>query len=97
MLVAQQTPGSINRGERIIAYTLAAMILLSLVAFFVIVIGTFTGMSSAEYWPVIILTPLIALPAAIILLVSLVIVSIRRRSRTAGPDTGPHQRKPRRK
>ncbi|MCU1637778.1 MAG: hypothetical protein JWL94_425 [Microbacteriaceae bacterium] len=62
---------------------LAAMILLSLVAFFVIIAGTFTGMSSAAYWPVVILTPLIALPLAILLLLSLVVASIRRRSRDA--------------
>lgn len=68
---------------------LAAMILVSVVAFFVIVVGTFTGMSSADYWPVIVLTPLIALPLAILLLLSLVLVSIRRRARGADPAPRP--------
>lgn len=83
--MAKQTDQSANRGERILAYMLAAMLGLSILAFFTVIIGTFAGATDlgAGLWPIVYLVMYFALPLAIVILITLVIVSARRRSREA--------------
>ena len=72
-----------SRTEKVIAAFIASTMGLSVVAFFAIIIGTWQGMSSADYaqglWPIITWVPNIALPAGFVLIVVLLITSIRRR------------------
>jgi len=72
-----------SRTEKVIAAFIASTMGLSVVAFFAIIIGTWRGMSSADYaqglWPIITWVPNIALPAGFVLIVVLLITSTRRR------------------
>jgi uncharacterized membrane protein len=83
-------PASINdnRGERLLAFMVMGMVALSLLAFVGIVVGTAVGAGadngfSQGIWPTIFLLPVIALPIAMVLMIVLLVISIRRRSREA--------------
>ncbi|WP_411698401.1 hypothetical protein [Conyzicola sp.] len=83
--MAKNTPVDVNRNERIIAYMLASAIGLSVLAIIAILAGTGLGVRDFDegIWPVIIILPNIGFPIGILLLVLLVIVSARRKSRAA--------------
>lgn len=71
-----------------LAYIIAATILLSIVAFFAIIIGTAVGAGadngfSQGVWPTVFLLPLIGLPIGFLLIVGLLVLSGVRRSRAA--------------
>lgn len=87
MHVAKLTPDTVHRAERVIAYMMVSVVGLSILSFLAVIIGTFAGMGRADFasgaWPVVAVLPLFGLPFAIILLITLVIVSARRRSREA--------------
>jgi hypothetical protein len=55
----------------------------SVLAFFAIIIGTWSGMGSADFsagaWPSVTLMPLFGLPVGFVLIIALLIVSTRRR------------------
>ncbi len=78
-----QTPRPPSRLERILAFMVAAIVGLSVIAFFAIIIGTWTGMSSEDFsagmWPTVTLLPLFGLPLGFVLIFALLIVSTRRR------------------
>lgn len=62
------------------------MILISVLAIVALLIGAFAGMSGqfdGGVWPIVAVVPLIALPAGIVLIIALVIVTTRQRSRGA--------------
>jgi hypothetical protein len=83
--VAKNNPVDVNRNERILAYMLASAIGLSVLAIIAILAGTGLGVRDFDegIWPVIIVLPNIGFPIGIILLVVLVVVSARRKSRAA--------------
>jgi formate/nitrite transporter FocA (FNT family) len=83
--VAKNNPVDVNRNERILAYMLASAIGLSILAIIAILVGTGVGVRDFDegVWPVIIMLPNIGFPLGIILLVVLVVVSARRKSRAA--------------
>jgi len=83
--VAKNNPVDVNRNERILAYMLASSIGLSILAIIAILVGTGVGVRDFDegIWPVIIMLPNIGFPLGIILLVVLVVVSARRKSRAA--------------
>jgi hypothetical protein len=83
--VAKNTAVDVNRNERIIAYMLASAIGLSVLAIIAILAGTGLGVRDFDegIWPVIIILPNIGFPLGIILLIVLVLVSARRKSRVA--------------
>jgi len=83
--VAKNNPVDVNRNERILAYMLASAIGLSILAIIAILVGTGVGVRDFDegIWPVIIMLPNIGFPLGIILLVVLVVVSARRKSRAA--------------
>jgi len=83
--VAKTNPVDDNRNERILAYMLASAIGLSILAIIAILVGTGVGVRDFDegIWPVVIMLPNVGFPIGIILLVALVLVSARRKSRAA--------------
>lgn len=83
--MAQDTPISGNRGERILAFMVASAVGLSIIAFLSIIIGTAAGVRNfgEGAWPLVIFLPQIGLPFGLILIITLIIVSGRRRGREA--------------
>lgn len=83
--MAQDTPISGNRGERILAFMVAAAVGLSITAFVSIIIGTASGVRNfgEGIWPVAFVLPLIGLPMGLILIIVLIVASGRRRGREA--------------
>jgi TRAP-type C4-dicarboxylate transport system permease small subunit len=86
--VTQQTPPPASRLQRVLAYIIAALIIVSLVCIAAILIGTAAGQFAAQgsgegLWPTIFLFPSLALPVAFVLIVVLLIVSARARRRAA--------------
>ncbi|MFU8946224.1 multidrug ABC transporter ATPase [Mycetocola zhadangensis] len=78
-------PSNVSRLERTLAFMLLGLVLLSVVTFLAIIIGTWQGMGSADFaggiWPVVVMVPYIGLPLAFLLLITLMITSMVRRSR----------------
>lgn len=76
-----------NRLERVLAYMVAGVIGVSIIAFLAVIIGTASGLTQTDLgtgaWPVVVLFPLIGLPIAFILIIVLLITSSVRRSREA--------------
>ncbi len=83
--MAQDTPISDSRGERILAFMAASAVGLSIIAFLSIIIGTAAGVRNfgEGLWPVAIMLPTIGLPVGLILIIAVVIISGRRRGREA--------------
>ena len=83
--MAQDTPISGNRGERILAFMVAGSVGLSIIAFLSIIIGTAAGVRNfgEGVWPVAFMLPLIGLPIGLILMIVLIIFSGLRRGREA--------------
>jgi len=76
-----------HRAERILAYMFVAIVGVSILAFFAVMIGTFAGVSREEMgqgvWPIVIALPLFGLPIAFLLLIALLIVNGVRRTRAS--------------
>jgi F0F1-type ATP synthase assembly protein I len=86
--VANDTPITSQRLERILAYMVAAAIGLSIACFLAVIIGTAAGVTADQFvtvppWPTIRILPLIGLPLGAILLVALIVISSLRRGREA--------------
>lgn len=83
--MAQDTPISGNRGERILAFMVASAVGLSIIAFLSIIIGTAAGVRNfgEGIWPVAFVLPLIGLPIGLILMIVLIVTSGLRRGREA--------------
>lgn len=83
-----QTPQTAGRLERILAYMVAGVVGLSILAFLTVIIGTAAGAGadggfSRGAWPAVIWLPYFGLPLGIILIIGLVVASAVRRSRDA--------------
>lgn len=76
-----------NRVERVLAYMVAGIIVLSLASFVAVIIATASGLDPRGFasgvWPVITLLPLIGLPIGFVLIITLLVVSAVRRGRAA--------------
>ena len=83
--MANQTPITDHRAERVLAFMVASAIGLSIIAFLAVIIGTATGVTdfSGGVWPVAIVLPAIGLPIGLVLMIALIIVSGLRRGREA--------------
>jgi len=81
------SPGDlpVRRIDRILAFMSLGLLVLSIVCFFAIIIGTSTGMRQADFgtgaWPVVSLIVYIAPPIAFALLIALLIATFVRRAR----------------
>jgi uncharacterized membrane protein len=76
-----------NRVERVLAYMVAGIIIVSLASFVAILVATGAGLARADFavgvWPFITVMPLVGLPIGFVLIVTLLIVSAVRRGRAA--------------
>lgn len=76
-----------NRAERVLAYMFAAVVGLSIICFFAVMIGTFSGVTRDEMgsglWAVVTMLPWFGLPIAFLLLIALLIVNGVRRARSS--------------
>jgi len=86
--VNTQTPPDPSRIERILAYMVAGVVGLSILAFIAVIIGTATGVGdndgfSQGLWPAILTLPLYGLPLGFVLIIALMIFSGLRRAREA--------------
>ena len=76
-----------HRAERILAFMFIGVVGLSIICFFAVMIGTFSGVSREEMgagiWPLVVTLPLFGLPLAFLLLIALLIVNGVRRARAS--------------
>ena len=87
MTVAENTPVTVNRNERILAYMVATSIGLSLLCIVITLIGSLAAANKAEgLWPVITILPTVGLPIGFILIIVLLVTTAIRRSRAARDD-----------
>ena len=74
-----------NRIERVIAYMVAATVVVSVASFIAVILGTALGIGREELatgiWPFVTILPLIGLPIGFILIIVLLVVSVVRRGR----------------
>ena len=82
---AQNSPISEHRGERVLAFMIAAAIGLSILCFVVVIIATAAGLKNfgTPPWPTVIILPAIGLPIGLALMIALIIISALRRGREA--------------
>lgn len=80
-----------HRLERVLAYMVAGIIVLSLASFVALLVGTSMGLEREDFtqglWPVVTILPLIGLPIGFVLIIALLVVSAVRRGR-AVKDAG---------
>ncbi|MBC7517909.1 MAG: hypothetical protein H7248_03360 [Microbacteriaceae bacterium] len=83
----KEAPPTATRIERVLAYMLASVIGLSILSFFAIVLGTLFGMTGPDFaggaWPAVAVLPYYGLPFGVALIITLVVVSARRRAAEA--------------
>lgn len=84
--VAKENPVTIHRNERVLAFTIAGIVGLSIVAIFVVLIGTGAGLRQSgptALWQALTLFPFVGLTVGFLMIITLLIVGARRRSREA--------------
>ena len=84
--MTDETSQPASRLQRTLAFTAAGLVIVSIVCFFVLMIGTWLGAGPSQgsgkgIWPTVELLPLIALPIALVLIIVLLVVSLISRSR----------------
>ena len=82
--VAKESPVTFHRSERVLAFMIAGIVGLSIVAIFVVLIGTGAGFSQTgpvALWQALTLFPFVGLMVGFILIITLLAVGARRRSR----------------
>jgi uncharacterized membrane protein len=83
--VAKETPASTYRNERLLVFMALAIIIISIIAIFAVLIAGGVGLTKAQaqegIWPTVTLLPLVGLPIGFILIFVLIITNMRRRSR----------------
>ena len=87
MTVAKETPVTIHRNERVLAFMIAGIVGLSIVAFLTVIIATASGLPGNQFqggfWQAVALLPGVGLPVGFLLIIALLVISGRRRSREA--------------
>lgn len=77
--------------ERILGAMIVGVVAFSVLAFFAIIVGTWQAMESDAFsqglWPAITMTPLFGLPLGFVLIITLLIISTRRRRALGTDDT----------
>ena len=82
--VAENTPVPLNRIERVLAFMVAGIGGLSLLAIIAILVATLTNVNTSEGpWLPISVFPALGLPVALVLIIVFAVVSIVRRRRIA--------------
>lgn len=77
----------VGRLDRILAFTALTLAALSVICFFAIIIGSATGMNQDAFtdglWPIVAAVPMWGLPAAFVMIISLLVMSFVRKGRAA--------------
>jgi hypothetical protein len=82
--VADNTPVTLNRNQRVLAYMAASSLGLSLVSIIAIMIAALQDTDfTAGIWPTVAVLPLVGLPFAFILIIVFFVVTAVRRSRAS--------------
>lgn len=85
MDVTTQSPHSVGRLERILAYMVASVVGMSIICFLAVIIGTAVGVRADAYadgaWPVVLFIPYVGLPLGFVLIITLMVIVGVRRSR----------------
>lgn len=86
--MTNQTPHAASRLERILAYMVAGVVGLSILAFLAVIIGTAAGAGANNgfgqgVWPLILALPLFGLPIGFVLIIVLMVMTGMRRAREA--------------
>jgi hypothetical protein len=83
--VANDTPVTAHRGERILAFMIASAVGLSLICIIAVIIGTAAGVRNfgEGAWPVAIVLPVPGLLIGLVLIIALLVISSIRRGREA--------------
>ena len=82
--VAENTPVTVHRTERILAYMVASAIGLAVLAIIAIIIAGAAGVNTREgLWLTVLVLPPVGLVLGVVFIITLVIVSAVRRTRTA--------------
>lgn len=74
--------------ERVLAYAVAALVVLSLLSFIADIAGTAAGAGENDgfahgLWPMVLIFPLVALPLGFALVITLLVMNVVRRGREA--------------
>ena len=82
--VADKTPVTLNRNQRVLAYMAASSLGLSLISIIAIMIAAVQNVDFTQgIWSTVAVLPLIGLPFAFLLIIAFFIVTAIRRSRAA--------------
>ena len=85
--VAKETPVTIHRNERVLAFMIAGIVGLSIVALFALMIAPASGLPANQFqggfWQAVALLPGVGLPIGFLLIIALLVISARRRGRDA--------------
>ncbi|MDM4763732.1 hypothetical protein QT381_12005 [Galbitalea sp. SE-J8] len=76
--MAVNTPSGMDRGERVLAFMIAAVVGLSIIA---IIVSMIVRAAGGEVWPVVVALPLVGLPIAFVLIIVRLVVTAVRRAR----------------
>lgn len=82
--MADNTPTPTDRIERVLAAMVASIIALSLLCFVVLLVAGLVGTDvSTGLWPVVAWIPYVGLPVGFLLIVTLLLLGVRRRGKAA--------------
>ena len=83
--MANDTPVTAHRGERILAFMVASAVGLSLISIIAVIVGTAAGVTDfgQGIWPVVVVLPAPGLIIGLLLIVALLVTSSIRRGREA--------------
>ncbi|WP_194421829.1 multidrug ABC transporter ATPase [Microbacterium abyssi] len=77
----------VRRLDRILAFAALTLAALSVICFFAIIIGSAVGMDQDAFaegvWPIVAAVPMWGLPAAFVMIITLLVMSFARKGRAA--------------
>lgn len=84
--MTDETPRPASRLQRVLAYIIGGLVILSVAAIVAVIMGTWLGAGGDQgagkgIWPAVFFTPLIGLPVAFVLMIILLVVSLIGRGR----------------
>lgn len=82
--MAENTPVTVHRNERVLTFIIASCIGLSVIAFIVVFIGRAAGaVMTSQLWLTLLILPEVGFPLGILCIIVLLVVSSVRRAREA--------------
>ncbi len=88
MIVAKNTPVTVNRSERVLTYMIASAIGLSILAIVAVIIARASGVDVLSgVWLTVAVLPRIGLPVGVVLIIVRIVLVVIKRSRAAKDAT----------